>query len=257
MNRYAVLLAGLLAVVPGLSDTLTLRDGRTVEGNFVSGTTRQIKLETSSGTMTFDIGQVTSIVFASSGQAAVYQPQAYAQPAMPNQPPPVAGMELLSGTALVVRMIDSVDSNVHQRGHMFRASLDEPVYLNGQQLIPRGANVVVRLVDSKESGKLTGRSSLTLNLASVAVNGRMVDVNTQSVSQVSSSRGARTAKTTGGGAALGAVIGGIAGGGKGAAIGAGAGATAGAGVQVLTKGQRVHIPSETRLSFILESNVRI
>jgi hypothetical protein len=53
------------------------------------------------------------------------------------------------------------------------------------------------------------------------------------------------------------VIGGIAGGGKGAAIGAGAGATAGAGVQVLTKGQRVHIPSETRLSFILESNVRI
>jgi hypothetical protein len=89
------------------------------------------------------------------------------------------------------------------------------------------------------------------------VNGQMVDINTQTVSQSSSSRGARTAKVAGGTAALGAIIGAIAGGGKGAAIGAGAGAAAGAGAEIITSGQRVKIPSETRLTFLTDTPVRI
>jgi hypothetical protein len=135
--------------------------------------------------------------------------------------------------------------------------MDEPVMLNGEPVIPRGADVVVKLVDSKESGKLTGRSELTLDLLSVRVNGRMVDINTQSVSQQSSSRGERTAKVAGGTAVVGAIIGAIAGGGKGAAVGAAAGGAAGAGVEIVTKGQRVKIPSETRLTFVLDNAVRI
>ena len=52
-------------------------------------------------------------------------------------------------------------------------------------------------------------------------------------------------------------LGGIFGGGRGAAIGAASGAGAGGAVQVLTKGQRVRIPAETRLSFTLQNAVRI
>jgi hypothetical protein len=115
----------------------------------------------------------------------------------------------------------------------------------------------VKLVDSKDSGKVTGRTNLTLNLQSVLISGRLVEINTQSVTQSSGSRGARTAGVTAGGAGLGAIIGGIAGGGKGAAIGAGTGAGAGLGVEVLTKGQKVHIPSETRLNFVLAVPTRI
>jgi hypothetical protein len=44
----------------------------------------------------------------------------------------------------------------------------------------------------------------------------------------------------------------LAGGGRGAAIGAASGAAVGGGVQVLTKGQQVKIPSETRLNFTLQ-----
>ena len=84
----------------------------------------------------------------------------------------------------------------------------------------------------------------------------MVDVNTQTVKQESASRGERTAKVAGGTAAVGAIIGAIAGGGKGAAIGAGAGAAAGAGSQVITDGQQVRIPSETRLTFVLDNAVK-
>jgi hypothetical protein len=56
---------------------------------------------------------------------------------------------------------------------------------------------------------------------------------------------------------LGAIIGGIAGGGKGAAIGAAAGGGAGAGVQILTKGQQVKVPSETLLEFRLQQPVTV
>jgi hypothetical protein len=61
----------------------------------------------------------------------------------------------------------------------------------------------------------------------------------------------------GGGVALGALVGAIAGGGKGAAIGAGSGAALGGGAEILTNGQQVKIPSETRLTFRLQSSVRI
>ena len=109
----------------------------------------------------------------------------------------------------------------------------------------------------KESGTFTGRAGLTLNLQSIKVDGRMVEVNTQSISRVGNSQGTETAKRTGAGAIVGAGIGAILGGGKGAAAGAAVGGAAGAGTQVLTKGQKVKIPSETRLTFVLDSPVRL
>jgi len=67
----------------------------------------------------------------------------------------------------------------------------------------------------------------------------------------------RTAKYTGGGAAIGAIIGAIAGGGKGAAIGAGSGAGAGALTQILTKGGSIKVPVETVLTFKLDRPLRV
>jgi hypothetical protein len=154
-------------------------------------------------------------------------------------------------------MIDAIDSRTARVGQTFNASLDEPVIQGGNVVIPRGSDAIVKLVDDKESGKLAGKTVLTLDLVSVRVNGRMVDINTQTFNQASESRTGRTAKMAGGGAALGAIIGAIAGGGKGAAIGAGAGAGVGAGAEVLTKGQQVRIPSETRLTFTVDTPVRL
>lgn len=162
------------------------------------------------------------------------------------------GITIPSGTALVVQMIDSVDSERDGLGQTFRASLDEAVVIDGQTAIPRNVDVVLKLVDDKQSGRLTGRTELTLDIQSITVNGRQYDVTTSEVTEASESRTGQTAKRTGGAAALGAVIGAIAGGGKGAAIGAVTGAAAGGAVQVLTKGPQVRIPSETRLTFNLQ-----
>ncbi len=179
------------------------------------------------------------------------QPQSPAYGA-PSQPQNTAGMQIPSGTPITVRMIDGVDSEQSRLGQTYRASVDEPVLVNGQTIISRGSDCVARLVEDKESGKFAGRTVLTLDLQQVMVNGRMIDVTTGDVTQASSSRGARTAKVVGGTTALGAIVGALAGGGKGAAIGAASGAAVGGAAEVLTKGQRVKIPSETRLTFTLQ-----
>lgn len=154
-------------------------------------------------------------------------------------------------------MIDPVDSQVNKLGDTFKASIDEPVVVEGRTVVPRGADVVVKLVQDKQSGKITGRTELTLDLVSVKVNGRDVDVTTQDVTTASKSRSTRSATVIGGTTALGAIIGAIAGGGKGAAVGAVSGAGVGTAAQVLTKGQQVKIPAETRLDFILQQAVKL
>ena len=276
--RFAYALATMVFLSSGFADTLTLKSGRVIEGTFLGGTARQIRMEVNNNIQSFDVTDIASLQFATAAslpapapapppaasssrqdslapQGNVFRPEQQ-QPA-PSTADSGMGVTLPAGTNFVVRLIDAVDSETNRVGQTFAASMDEPVIVDGNQVISRGSDVVVKLVDDKESGKLTGSTVLTLDLVSVKVNGKVVDVNTQAVSRASAGRGGRTAKMATGGAALGAIIGAIAGGGKGAAIGAGAGAGAGAAGQVITKGQKVHIPSETRLTFTLDTPVRI
>jgi hypothetical protein len=166
-------------------------------------------------------------------------------------------VEIPAGTNLVVRIIDPVDSETASTGQTYRASIDQPISVAGEVLIRRGADAVVKLVEVKEAGKLTGKAELTLALASVTVDGKVIAINTQNIVEDSAARGKSTATKAGAGAVLGAVIGGIAGGGKGAAVGAGAGAGAGTAVEAVSKGPKVKIPSETRLTFVLDNPVTI
>ncbi len=246
--RLLVFGISLTIVVSAIAaDTVTLKDGRVATGTYLGGSPRDVKIEIGDRIQTIEVADVVRIEFDAGREPNEHTPSVAAG----------TSTELPAGTNLVIRMIDGVDSERNSVGQSFAASLDQPVMIDGQTVIPRGADIVVKLVDAKESGKLTGRTTLTLVLMSVKVNGHVVDVNTQTVKEESSSRGARTAKVAGGTAALGTIIGAIAGGGKGAAVGLGSGAAVGAGADVLTKGQRVKIPSETRLTFVLETAVRI
>jgi hypothetical protein len=167
------------------------------------------------------------------------------------------GIAIAQDTLVTVRMIDSVNSQTARLGQTFRASLDEPIFVDGREVIQRGADVLTKLVDDQQSGKIEGRTVLTMALVSISVNGQPVPVTSSDVRTESSSRGARSAGVIGGGTALGAIVGALAGGGKGAAIGAASGATLGAGSEVLTRGQQVKIPSETRLSFRLQTPIQL
>lgn len=271
----------LTLATSAFADTILLKSGRVIQGTYLGGTPRQVRVEVGDGIQNVDVDNIVRIEFGGGApppprdrdndgdrptmhrreEPPVRQDQPPANPepvAQPRGPAYDSGMTLAGGTSLVVRMIDGVDSETARQGQTFAGSLDEPVIdANGQQLIPRGADVVLKLVDAKQSGTFTGRSELTLNLQSIRVNGRMVDINTQSVSRTSNSQGASTAKRGGVGAVAGAALGGIFGGGKGAAEGAAIGAGVGAGSEVMTRGARVRIPSETRLTFVLDTPVRL
>jgi hypothetical protein len=165
--------------------------------------------------------------------------------------------ELPSGSEISVRLIDSIDSDRNSQGDEFRASLEDPITMGNDVVVPKGTDAKLRLVSEQESGKLKGRAGLTVQLVSLTVDGKTVPVESSDVSEYSGSRGARTAKSAAAVGAIGAVIGAIAGGGKGAAIGAGAGAAAGAGAQTVMKGQQVRIPSETILTFTTQKALQL
>lgn len=255
----------------GAADTLTLRSGQVVRGEYVGGDARHIKMAAGDRVETYSIDDVSTLSFGDSERTSsdnsggfrdngVREAPAMVQPDPPGQPAPapaVNGIVIPIGTSITVRMIDAVNSHQSRLGETFRASVDEPVLVDGQVVVPRGADAITKLVEDQQSGKIEGKTVLTLVLQQVLVNGRMVDLTSGDVSQASGSRGARSAKVIGGATALGAIIGALAGGGRGAAIGAGSGAAVGTGAEVLTKGQTVKIPSETRLTFVLQQPAQL
>jgi outer membrane biosynthesis protein TonB len=180
------------------------------------------------------------------------EPPPQQQPA----PEPVS-ITIPAGTHLMVRMIDAVDSSKDKVGTLFRSALDSPVVVGGQEVVPAGANVSVRLATAKTAGRMTGTSELELQLVKMTTQGRTYPLVSNAYTAKGKSRGEDTAKKVGVGAAIGAVIGAIAGGGKGAAIGAATGAGAGTAIQLATRGQQVKVPSETLLDFELQKAVTV
>ena len=169
---------------------------------------------------------------------------------------------LPSNTEIAVRTMDSIDSRNAADGRTFAASIDRDVLdPAGNVVIPRGTDAQL-VVKDVNGGGITGSSNLILDLQSVTLNGQRYLVNSQDLRESSNDgsgigKNRRTGEIVGGGAALGTLLGAIGGGGKGALIGAIAGAAAGAGVQVLTRGKEVRVPSETVLNFRLDQPMQL
>lgn len=190
-------------------------------------------------------------------------PPAPATPPATPEPPPAPPepsthqVTIPAGTSVSVRMIDSVDSKSDEVGDTFRASLDAPVLINNQAVLPKGADAFIRLKQVQTAGNLRGKSELQLQLDRIVVGNKTYTLETSTHVASGAAQGAKAAKSAGFGAAIGAAIGAIAGGKKGAAVGAGAGAGAGVGIGIATGGEQVRVESETLLVFRLEKPLEI
>lgn len=189
--------------------------------------------------------------------SSVVIPATPPQPATPPPPPPPPKVTIPSGTALSVRLVDSIDSERNQTGDVFHATLNTPITQDGETVIPAGSDVQGHLAQVNSAGKFAGKSVVVMQLDSVSSGGKTYNIQTDQYSREGSSRGKNTAEKVGAGAGIGAIIGALAGGGKGAAIGAAAGGGLGGGVQAATKGQQIKIPSETVLNFNLQAPVTV
>jgi len=184
-------------------------------------------------------------------------PAAPAAPAPPPPPPPPQKVTIPAGTTLAVRLVDTIDSETSQQGQTFHATLDSPLAVDGETVIPSGHDVEGHIVTVQSAGKFAGQSVLVLQLDRLSASGKNYSIQTDQYSRKGSSRGKNTAEKVGAGAGIGAIIGAIAGGGKGAAIGAAAGGGLGGGVQAATKGQQIKLPSETVLNFTLQAPLTV
>ena len=268
------------------ADTLELRDGRIIRGTLVSATARNIRFTPERGTTTtYPISDVANVRFTddmatgtvntersgidrsttdrsttgpvsrtersdryerdrnSSNSRADSRPLDSSRASSSSRTVP-------EGTVVTVRTIDAINSDKNNAGDTFRASLDEPVIVNGRTVASQGSDVLLRIARVQQSGRVSGSEEVAVELAEVNIDGRPYRVSSNYAEVAAKSRGNQSAKVIGGTAVVGAIIGAIAGGGKGAAIGAASGAGAGAAVQAI-RGQRVQIPSETKLDFVL------
>ena len=278
-------------VVTGYSDTLHLKNGDSVSGYYEGGTSRVIRFRTNSDVVEeYDLLSIEGIEFG--GDIVQSRPTVDTRPVLDRRQrveatrsvadvetpaaPPVrlqsreelsqrpeaetaanTAWTIPSGSSLLVRLIDSIDSETDTVGQSFTARLEEPLMVESIEVAPRGSEIRGRIAEVQSAGRVRGAAELQLELSQIVVNGIPYALTTAEYSEVGEARGEETAARVGTGAGLGALIGLIAGGGKGAAIGAGVGAGAAGAVQVLTKGERLNIPAETLLGFTLSQHLII
>jgi hypothetical protein len=163
-----------------------------------------------------------------------------------------------AGTALHVRLNQTLSSANQENGDGFSSTLDEPLVVGGYVIAEKGSRVDGRIVDVARSGRVSGRASLSIRLATLHTSDRQrVAILTEDFVQEAKGSAGKDAARVGTGAVLGAALGAIFGGGKGAAIGAAAGGAAGAGRVLTTRGNPAEIPVETRISFRLRDSITL
>ena len=156
-----------------------------------------------------------------------------------------------AGSVVTVRLARAVGSKLNTDGDHFSATVAKPVKVDGQVVVPAGAEALGKVIEAVPQGRFKGAAVLRLVLESVTVNDDSYDVKTSSVDRYLKGKGKRTAAMIGGGAGGGALIGGLAGGGKGALIGTAAGAGAGTAGAAYTGNKEIVLPAESTLSFKL------
>jgi len=175
----------------------------------------------------------------------------------PPPPPQPRKIVVPEGTEVRVITTDAIDSDKSKIGSTFQAVLYAPITVGEEVVVPKNANISIKLIDAASAGKVKGKSEIQIGLDSVEVQGKHYPLQSSTYEEAGKSQGKQTAKKVGIGAGVGTAIGAIAGGGKGAAIGAAVGGGAGLATQAFKKGDKLQIPPETKIDFTLEKAVEI
>src|SRR3954471_10085296 len=145
--RYAwfqFVIIPLLIVSASLkADTVRLRDGKTLDGTFVGGSAKQLEFLTSSGqTVKMPIDRIMSVNFSHPA------PPPPSESAAPSR----KAVMVPAGTGFRVRTIDAIDVDATKAGAKFRASVDDPIMLGGDVIVPRGADAVLVAARVEQGG---------------------------------------------------------------------------------------------------------
>ncbi len=108
--------------------------------------------------------------------------QSSADPAQPGPSESVTAPDehqrvlLPAGTVISVRIADRVDSNHLHSGDLLTGIVYPSFTYNDRVLIPRGTEAHIRMVEDKKGGHLHGKAEVELELSSLVMNGRQLEV---------------------------------------------------------------------------------
>ena len=98
---------------------------------------------------------------------------------------------LPEGYTIPVRITDEINSKHAQTGEMYTGSVDPSVLVNDVVVIPRGTEAHIRLNDLKKGGHVHGDAKVSLELVSLIINGRRLEVESN---ELTKKKGAASAK---------------------------------------------------------------
>lgn len=154
--------------------------------------------------------------------------------------------------------MQAIGSKLSQEGSRFDATLSSSVTVKGVKVIPAGSRATGTVTEAHAAGKFKGGATLSAELNSIQIGGRVYSIRTSQFSSESKGKGKRTAAVIGGGTGGGALIGGLAGGGKGALIGGLIGAGAGTvGAATTGNNRDITLKSESPMTFQLASSLTL
>jgi hypothetical protein len=247
-NFRVFIILMLCASLTGYADVLRLKGGNGVQGTLISANSSEIRFQTVSGSQkTFPLSDVAGIDFAPLPPPPA-PPRAAAPAATARKVPAAASIVVPVGTEITARLIDSIQGSASGAGQRYNCTVDDPIVVGDQVVIPRGANCTIQVV-ALDNGK-----DVDLSLYDISIQGKSYHTASEYavVKAEGTSKGKKAARRGIGLGAIGAGIGAIAGGGSGAAIGAAVGGGVGAISATASKGKQINVPSETRLAFKLK-----
>lgn len=225
--------------------TLKLRDGRTLQGEYLGGTVDVIRLLIGGEVQEIPVRAVSTLDF-NKQDAAPAVPMSAAPARKPSSatappaPPPSGPLTVSAGTRLMVRLDRAIDTGTAKTGERFKATLDvDLVASNGVIVARSGVKVYGKVVESVKAGRVRGRAKLSIELTDVSINDQLLPIVSDQIAYEGERSG--TLKKVGAGAAIGAIADG--------SDGAKVGTAVGLGAAVLTKGKQIQFAAGTVLEF--------
>lgn len=235
-------IAACLSSAIALADTIELADGTLLEGDLVGMSNGIMMFDTGAGIEAFKEDEVVAI-YNSEGVAA-REAKEQAAPAAEATPAKPKTVTIPSGTRLVIRMSETIDTRRHSAGHRFRAQLESALTVDGTTAAPRGTMVYGRISQTKTGGRAVGSSELAIEFTDILLDDQMFEIATDGLKAQTGNEAGRTVGRTARAAALGGLYGGSSSAKKGAKVGLGA--------SILTSGASINIPAGT----LVETNMR-
>ena len=228
------------------ADSIHFNNGAVVEGTITDKNANTASIDVKGVVTMYSMRDIKNISISRTIAPPPPPPAVSAKPIKSNSP-----LMLSAGTPLHVKTTSQIDSAHHKRGYQFTLVLESALLAkDGRVIAPQGTTVYGVVVDSKQAGRLVGKSEMIITLTAININNKRVKIRTQNINLLSPKP---QAANTIGKVARAAVIGGLIDGNDGARTGA----KVGLGVAVLTRGKATGVPASTLIDFTLLSDVHI